>query len=159
MRVLLCLPLPTIRVLRVLGVGDFALRRRHRYATILIDAETRRRVDVLPGRGTDAREAWPRERPGALIVSRDGSGAYAKAARCPMRCRSVTGWHILHNLGEAVLKQVAAHSACLAKAGPPNREGKRAATTRERRQQAHDLLDKDVGLLECSNAHAGWTSP
>jgi hypothetical protein len=49
-----------------------------------------------------------------------------------------------------VLKEVAAHSACWAKAGPPPRDGKRAVTTRERWQQVHDLLDKRVGLLECA---------
>jgi hypothetical protein len=40
-RVLLRLPLPALRVPRVLGVDDFAVRRRHCYATILVDAETR----------------------------------------------------------------------------------------------------------------------
>lgn len=59
-------------------------------------------------------------------------------------------WHILHNLAEAASKEVAAHSACWAKAGPPIREGKRAATNRERWRQVHDLLDKGVGLLECA---------
>lgn len=37
-----------LRVPRVLGVDDFALKRRHRYATVIIDAETGERIDVLP---------------------------------------------------------------------------------------------------------------
>ncbi|WP_185303037.1 hypothetical protein [Streptomyces finlayi] len=34
----------------MVGVDDFPLRRRHRYATIVIDAETGKRVDALPDR-------------------------------------------------------------------------------------------------------------
>jgi transposase len=34
--------------------------------------------------------------------------------------------------------------------GPPLREGKCAATTRERWQQVHDLLDQGFGLLACA---------
>ena len=133
-------------------MDDFALRRRHRYATILIDAETRRRVDVLPGRGADALETWLREHPGVEIVCRDGSGAYAEAVRRALPDAVQVGdrWHIFHNLAEAVLKEVAAHSACWAKVGPPIRDGKRAATTLERWQQVRDLLDRGVGLLVCA---------
>jgi hypothetical protein len=48
----------------VIGVDDFALRRRHCYATIIIDAETGQRVAVLPGRDAATLESWLREHPG-----------------------------------------------------------------------------------------------
>lgn len=58
--------------------SHFALRRRHRYATVIIDAETHERIDVLPGRTADTLEAWLREQPGIEIMCRDGSATYAE---------------------------------------------------------------------------------
>ncbi|GHG06657.1 hypothetical protein GCM10017667_42410 [Streptomyces filamentosus] len=40
-------PMPVVRIPRVIGVDDFALRRRHSYATIIINAETSQRIEVL----------------------------------------------------------------------------------------------------------------
>ncbi|CAO5226536.1 ISL3 family transposase [Frankia sp. AgKG'84/4] len=152
LRCLLRLPLPPLQVPRVLGVDDFALRRRRSYATILIDAETRRRVDVLPGRGADALEAWLRAHPGVEVVCRDGSAAYAEAVRrvLPDAVQVSDRWHLWHGLAAAVHTEVAAHSGCWAKAGPPPNDGPRAQTTRERWAQVHDLRDQGVGLLDCA---------
>jgi transposase len=151
LRVLLRIPLPALAVPRVLGIDDFALRRGRSYATVLIDAETGRRVDVLPGRTADVVEAWLRGHPGVQIVCRDGSGAYGEAVRraLPGAVQVSDRWHLWHGLAGAVRKEVAAHSACWAKAGPPQ-SGQRAQTTLQRWQQVHDLLGKGVGLLECA---------
>ena len=130
---------------------DFALRRGLVYATVLIDAGTGRRVDVIPGRTAAAAGKWLRDHPGAEIVCRDGSGAYGEAVRqaLPSAVQAGDRWHLWHGLGEAVRKEVAAHSACWAK-GIPLQEGKRAATTLERWQQVRDLRARNAGLLDCA---------
>ena len=152
LRVLLRVPLPDVSVPRVLGVDDFALRRGQVYATVLIDAESGQRVDVLDGRKADVLEAWLRSHPGVEIVCRDGSGAYGEAARRALPGAVQVGdrWHLWHLLAEAVMKEAAAHSSCWAAAGPPLKEGGQAQTTAERWRQVHDLTDKGTGLLECS---------
>jgi transposase len=151
LRVLLKIPLPGAAVPRVLGIDDFALRRGLVYATVLIDAETGRRVDVVRGRTADVTEKWLLGHPGVEIVCRDGSGAYGGAVRQALPSAVQVGdrWHLWHGLGEAARKEAAAHSACWAK-GVPLQEGKRAATTLQRWQQVHDLRARNVGLLECA---------
>lgn len=81
LRVLLRIPVPAPQVPRMLGVDEVALRRRHRYATVLIDAVTHVRIDVLPDRRSETLQAWLRAHPGVELVCRDGSVSYAEAIR------------------------------------------------------------------------------
>ncbi|MFD4612836.1 ISL3 family transposase [Streptomyces sp. NPDC058440] len=153
LRTLLRIPLPTGRVPRVIGVDDFALRQRHRYATVIIDAETHERIDVLPDRTADTLEAWLRKHPGIEVVCRDGSATYAEAIRrtLPDAVQVADRWHLWHNLCEAALNEVKAHSTCWAAVlDAPIYDGPRAQTTLERWHQVHNLLEKGVGLLECA---------
>ncbi len=150
-RVLLGIPLPDQVVPRVLGIDDFALRRSHDYATVMIDADTGARIDVLPGRGAEMVAGWLRAHPGVEVVCRDGSAAYAQAVRdaLPQAIQVADRWHLWHGLCDAAGKEVAAHSACWASA-TGLRQGTLAETTLQRWQQIHALLEAGVGLLDCS---------
>lgn len=56
----------------VAGIDEFALLRGHRYATIIIDAISGQRVEVLPDRKTVTVATWLREHPGIRVLCRDG---------------------------------------------------------------------------------------
>jgi transposase len=152
LRVLRRIPVPTVRIPRVIGVDDFALRRRHRYATIIIDAETGERIDVLPDREAATLEAWLRGKQGIEVVCRDGSATYAEAIRraLPHAVQVSARWHLWRNLCDKTLAEVRAHAPCWATVNPPRPGGVREQTTRERWHKVHGLLGQGVGLLDCS---------
>jgi Transposase/zinc-finger of transposase IS204/IS1001/IS1096/IS1165 len=157
LRVLMALPIPPTPTPTVLSVDDVALRRGHRYATVLIDAVTHQRIDVLPDRKAATLTTWLREHPGAEIVCRDGSAAYAEAIRqgAPEAVQVSDRWHLWHGLGGAVEKTVIAHNTCwraTPQSGPTRPIDER---TRTRHAAVHELLSQGVGLLECAR-RLGW---
>ncbi|MGW5647712.1 ISL3 family transposase [Saccharopolyspora sp. NPDC003752] len=147
---------PEVGTVAVLGVDDFAIRRGRKYATLLIDAVTHRRLDVLPDRKAATLAAWLREHPGIEVVCRDGSAAYAEAIRqgAPKAVQASDRWHLWHNLAAAAEKSVVAYSASW-NALPSKAGSALAARTRQRFAAVHELRDQGVGLLECAR-RLGW---
>ncbi|MGW1617127.1 transposase [Streptomyces sp. NPDC002285] len=140
LRALLRIPLLTGRVLRVIGVDDFALRQRHRYATVAIDARPMSGSTCCPTARPDTLEPWLREHPGIEIVCRDGSATDAEAIRraLPDAVQVADRRHVWHNLRKAGPSEVKAHSAWWATVlDAPIYDGPRAQTTLERRRQVH----------------------
>ncbi|MFG2721737.1 transposase [Streptomyces sp. NPDC048416] len=82
---------------------------------MLVDAETRRPVDLLPGREASSLAGWPAERPGVEVVCRDRALFFAEGATAgaPQAVQVADRWHLWHNLSEATERAVARHRQCL----------------------------------------------
>lgn len=154
-RVLLGLPLPAAHVPRVFGVDDFAPAKRRRYAPILISAETRERIDVLPdqrghARGLAARTLWDRGGvPGRL--GRLQRGDPAGTARCGAMRRSPA--HLAQR-GRSSHKEVSADSACWAHVAL---QSARVSGPRPTRSAGTKSTTCWTSASGCSNAPGGAT--
>ena len=101
--------LPAAQEPRVIGLDDWAWKRRRRYGTLICDLEQRRPLDLLPDRRVETVSAWLQTHPHIAIVSRDGSSEYASAiSKGAPQARQVSDrWHLVKNLAACVSVQLA----------------------------------------------------
>jgi transposase len=169
-------PAPSFPTPTVLGVDDFALRKRQTYGTILVDLERRQPVALLPERTAEPIAQWLREHPGVEVIARDRSSAYAEGARqgAPAATQVADRFHLLQNLREALDQVFATHPQALEAVNaavrqqpipqpdgtvavpvppppPPRREQERAAQRAAGRQATYET----VWTLR----HQGWSVP
>ncbi|MFF0042946.1 ISL3 family transposase [Streptomyces mirabilis] len=172
LRLLRALPVPPPESVPYLGVDEFAVRRGRTYATILVDMNTRRPVDVLTDRTAHTFAAWLREHPEVRVVCRDRAGSFRDGAHAgaPQARQVADAWHLLHNLAEAVERVVGRHRADLrepltvranqddtrppAGVGPASigeldvhgRQRPLVTRTRERHEQIHERIERGDSL-------------
>jgi transposase len=108
------------RVIRVLGVDDWAWCKGQTFGTILVDLERSQVVDLLPTRSADAFGEWLAQHPGVTTISRDRHGVYAEGARrgAPGAVQVADRFHLVLNLTQAVERELAVNRRQLRIASP-----------------------------------------
>jgi transposase len=88
----------------IVGVDDFAFKKRHKYGTIIVDGHTHKTIAILEGRDGKTLKEWLRENKHVRIVTRDRASAYASAIKevLPDAMQIADRFHLHQNLLEAV---------------------------------------------------------
>ena len=88
----------------IIGIDDWAMKKRKRYGSIVCDLQTRKPIALLASRTVQEVSNWLQRYPSIQVVTRDGSMEYAKGIRegCPHAVQITDRWHLFHNLTEKI---------------------------------------------------------
>ena len=98
--------LPGPEVGDVIGVDDFAYKKRHTYGTIIVNKENHEPISLLNGRNGDALRNWLQNNKHIKVVTRDRESAYAKviSEELPDAMQVADRFHLHQNLLETIKK-------------------------------------------------------
>ena len=65
----------------IIGVDDFAFKKRHTYGTIIVDEATHKPVVILDGRDGKTLKEWLSKNKHVKAVTRDRASAYSAAIK------------------------------------------------------------------------------
>ena len=90
----------------VIGIDDFAYKKRHNYGSIIVNEETHEPITLLEGRDGETLRTWLKENKHVRVITRDRASAYAKviAEELPDVMQIAGRFHLHQNLLEAVKK-------------------------------------------------------
>lgn len=90
----------------VIGIDDFAYKKRNTYGTIIVDEKSHDPIALLDGRDGEALRAWLKNNKHVKVVTRDRASAYAKviSEELPDAMQIADRFHLHQNLLEAVKK-------------------------------------------------------
>ncbi|MFW2475922.1 MAG: ISL3 family transposase [Sediminibacterium sp.] len=93
---------------RVLGIDDWAFKKRLSYGTVLVDIEQRKIIDLLPDREGETVKKWLLAHPGVSVVTRDRYSQFANGVQRASGSivHVADRWHLIKNLGDAVQKLI-----------------------------------------------------
>ncbi|MGR5865257.1 ISL3 family transposase [Bacillus cereus] len=87
-------------------IDDFAIKKGHRYGTIMVNIETHKIVDLIPSRDLEDVTVWLKTFPHLEIVSRDGSVTFRNAitAAHPTAIQVNDRFHLVKNVMDYIKK-------------------------------------------------------
>lgn len=92
----------------MIGVDDFALKKRHTYRTIIVDEATHMPIVILEGRDGSSFKDWLSHSKQVKTVTRDRASAYASAIQeiLPDTLQIADRFHLHRNLLKAIRNTV-----------------------------------------------------
>lgn len=97
---------PELKCNSIVGVDDFAFKKRHNYGTIVVDDITHKTVAIMNGRDGEELRKWLRSNKHIKMITRDRASAFAKVIteELPDVMQIADRFHLHQNLLEVIKK-------------------------------------------------------